>query len=179
MLNRLSPRLAALAAIVCCCVLSLAGCTPHYDWREVRGSDAPFTVLLPAKPAHFSRPVNLDGMTVTMTMTAAEVDGVTFAVGSAELKDAAQAPRALKAMQTALVNNIHGSLQQQKSVSEGGRSAIRIRALGSAGRDGQARLLVAHFVAQERHIYQVLALGPPNRLTEDAIDMFFSSFKAS
>jgi hypothetical protein len=177
MLNRLSPRLAAIGAIVCCCAASLAGCTPHYDWRAVRGSDAPFTVLLPAKPAHFSRPVNLDGITVTMTMTAAEVDGVTFAVGSAELQDAAQAPHALKAMQTSLVNNIHGSLQQEKSVSEGGRSSIRIRALG-AGRDGQARLLVAHFVAQERHIYQVLALGPPNRLTDDAIDMFFSSFQA-
>jgi hypothetical protein len=41
-----------------------------------------------------------------MTMTAAEIDGVVFAVGSAQLADAAQAPAAIEAMQTAMVNNI-------------------------------------------------------------------------
>jgi hypothetical protein len=54
--------------------------------------------MFPAKPASFTRTVDLDGMQVSMTMTAAEVDGATFAVGTAEAPDEAQARAALPAM---------------------------------------------------------------------------------
>lgn len=62
----------------------LAGCTPGHDWREVRNSDAAFVVLMPAKPSTLTRQIDLDGVKVSMTMTAAEIDTVTYAVGSVE-----------------------------------------------------------------------------------------------
>ena len=85
------PLRAALMATL----VALSACTPRFDWRSVRGTDAPYTILLPAKPSTHTRSVNLGGIQASMTMTAAEVDDVTFAVGSAELPDAAQAQAAL------------------------------------------------------------------------------------
>lgn len=170
-------------------LIALCACTPKYDWREVRGSNAPFVVLLPAKPATISRPINLDGAKLTMTMTAAEVDGVTFAVGTAELPDAARAQAALAAMKTALVKNIGGTIKLEKSTSGAQANAaantqtttVDIEASGAPGHDtkGQPRMLIARFVAQDRRVYQVIVVGREKAVTRDAIDTFFASFKAN
>ena len=81
---------------------ALSACSPQYDWRDYRSNDAPYAVLFPSKPATQTRSVKLDNLDVDMTMTAAEVDGVVFAVGSAQLADAARTPAALEAMKAAL-----------------------------------------------------------------------------
>ena len=160
------------AACVACAFL-LAACSPKFDWREVRGQGAPFVVLLPAKPASHTRTINLDGLQVSMTMTAAEVDGVTFAVGTAELSDATQAPKALAAMKTALVRNIGGAVKQEK-VSDPGTvpATIDIEASGT-----ESRILLARFLAKDKRIYQVVMVGKQNAVSRDAADTFFSSFK--
>ncbi|HJV02349.1 MAG TPA: hypothetical protein VJ752_17570 [Burkholderiaceae bacterium] len=164
-------------------VIALAGCSPKYDWREVHGTDAPFVVLLPAKPTTLSRPVNLDGVQVTMAMTAAEVGGVTFAVGSAELPDAGTAQLALLAMKRAMLNNIKGTIQTEKSAAAAAASgaaatgsiATDIEAAGSIG--GQPARLFARFATKDKRVYQAIALGPEQALSRDAVDTFFTSFK--
>jgi len=158
--------------------LLLAACTPQYDWREVHGSNAPFTVLLPAKPATLARPVNLNGAQVTMTMTAAEVGEVAFAVGSAELADAATASTALEAMKTAMVNNIGGTIRQEKTSASSGGRTIDLEAGGApSARNGTPPLLVARFVMRERRVYQAIVLGPEKAIPREAVDTFFTSFK--
>lgn len=171
-----------LATIVL--ALALSACTPKYDWREVRGTNTPFMVMMPAKPATYTRPVNLDGLQVTMTMTAAEVDDVTFAIGTAELPDAANAPAALNAMKIALVKNIGGTIKSEKSSvlaqSPGTVSSqIDIEATGAPGGNtgGQPRLLVARFVAIDKRIYQAVVVGREKAVTRDAVDTFLTSFK--
>jgi hypothetical protein len=163
------------------CCLALAACTPRLDWREVRGADARFVVLLPAKPASHTRPVNLDGMQINMTMTAAEVDGVTFAIGSASLADRGKANAALQAMKTALIRNIGGTLRREKALPAGADTpaTVEIEAVGpaSAATGGRPRLLVARFMAKDERIYQVLAVGPEPAMTREALDTFFDSFK--
>lgn len=159
----------------------LSACTPTYDWREVRGTDAPFVVLLPAKPSTHSRPINLDGIQLTMTMTAAEVDGVTFAVGSASLPDPAPPRDALTAMKTALVKNIDGTVRFEKSSIAADNPApfINIEAVGTAGRKVKKHptLLVARFAAKDRRIYQAVVVGPEDAVSRDAVDTFFTSLK--
>jgi hypothetical protein len=66
----------------------VSACSPKFDWRDYRSNEAPYAVLFPAKPATQTRSINLGGEQVKMQMAAAEVDGVTFAVGSAEMADA-------------------------------------------------------------------------------------------
>lgn len=173
MLIRLLPlRITALA-----CALLLAACSPKYDWREVRGGGAPFIVTLPAKPASHTRQIDLEGLPVTMTMTAAEVDKVTFAVGAAELGDAALASKALMSMKTALVRNIGGTIRKEKTGTT--PSMIEIEASGppGPGSGGQPRLLLARFYAKDRFIYQVIVTGGEKSLSREAADTFFTSFK--
>lgn len=159
--------------LACVALVALvAACSPKFDWREVRGANAPFVVLLPAKPASHTRTVNLDGLQVPMTMTAADVDGVTFAVGTAELPDASQAPKALAAMKTALVRNIGGTIRQEKASAAGVVPAtIEIEAAGAD------RVLLARFLAKDKRIYQVVVVGKENAVSHDAADTFFTSFK--
>lgn len=173
-------------ALLLLAALALSACTPKYDWREVRGTgpNAPFVVMLPAKPATFSRPINLDGMSLTMTMTAAEVGQSTFAVGSAELADASQADRALLAMKTALVKNINGTITREKALATAQAApvttfkAIEIDAIGPAENNGRPPLrLYARFVTQDKRIYQVIVLGRDKSIPQEALDTFFTSFK--
>jgi hypothetical protein len=163
-----------LAKTACiACIALLAACSPKFDWREVRGSSAPFVVLLPAKPASHTRTINLDGIEVSMTMTAADVDGVTFAVGTAELPDEDRAQKALTAMKTALVRNIGGTVRKEKASPPGAVPAtIDIEATGA-----ESRVLFGRFVANGRHIYQVIAVGKENALPAEAVDTFLTSFK--
>lgn len=169
-------RLFRAAAIAC--ALLLAACSPKFNWREVRGSGAPYVVMLPAKPASHTREIDLDGIPVSMTMTAAEVDDVTFAVGAAALPDPAQASKALNAMKTALVRNIGGKITREES--EGSATiptTIEIEASGPPGRNGQPHLLFARFVAKDKYVYQVVAVGSEKSISREAVDTFLASFK--
>ncbi|TFW10420.1 hypothetical protein E4K72_00890 [Oxalobacteraceae bacterium OM1] len=166
----MSRYLFRLAAPLCAALLLLA-CTPTYDWREVHGSNIPFTVVLPAKPATYTRPVNLDGTQVNMTMTAAEADGVIFAVATAEMADAARAQTALEQMKTAMVRNIQGTVRKEKAVAMGDSNAIEVEAASAQ------RAMHARFVARGTRIYQVMAMGQPDRLKPEAVETFLTSFK--
>ena len=159
-----------------CAALALPGCTPKYDWREVHDADTRFTVLMPIKPTALARSINLDGVQVTMAMTAAEVDGVTFAVGSVQLPDRAAAQAALDKMKTALVKNIYGSIKYEKrSAPPEPISTIDIEAGGN--RNGQPYLLVAHFAAKDTRAYQVIVVGHEKAVAREAADTFLTSFK--
>lgn len=158
----------------------LSGCNPTYNWREVRGADAPFRIMLPGKPASASRPVNLDGKQVTMSMTAVEVNGATFAVGSAELSDAAQARGALVAMRNAMVNNIGGTVRQEKrSGPADAPDEIAVEAVGkpAPASRSQARVMYARFIARDKRVYQVVAVGPEDANSREAVDTFLASFR--
>lgn len=175
------PPLPLLRAALAIGALALSACSPQYDWREVRSADAPFVAVLPAKPATYSRPVNLDGIQVAMTMTAAEVAGVTFAIGTAQLPDAAKAQAALAAMKTALVKNIGGTIRHEKAsaLMPGKMTSIEIEANGapSAAAGGQPRLLLARFIAQDQRVYQLVVVGPEQAVSRETVDTFFTSFK--
>jgi hypothetical protein len=152
----------------------LAACTPRYDWREVRGTESPYTVLMPVKPASHARPVNLGGTEVTMTMTAADVDGALFAVGTANMPSAASASNALTAMKTALVHNIGGSVRSEKAAVANGVATLDVEA---AAEGAHGRILFAHLVARDTRIYQVVAIGTDKNLPREAVDTFLTSFK--
>ena len=178
-----SSCLSLLKISLATAVFGISACSPTYDWREVRGIDAPFVVLLPAKPATHSRDINLDGLQLTMTMTAAQVNGVTFAVGSAKLPDQAMPQAALTAMKNALVKNIGGTVKREKSSPIPGSptASLEIEAAGiPAGKPvGQPTLLFARFAEKNRHIYQAVVVGPEKAVERDQVDTFLTSFKVN
>jgi hypothetical protein len=154
---------------------ALCACSPQYDWRDYRSNDAPYAVLFPGKPASQTRAIQLDGMDVSMTMTAAEVNGVVFAVGSAQLADAAKGPAAIEAMKTALVNNIGATVTSNKSSVDGKQSTLEVEAKGS--QNGEAMRLIGRFIAKDKRIYQVIVMGRDKNIVQDEVETYLSSFK--
>jgi len=165
-LNRLGAPLLLLAA--------LTACSPDYNWRQVQNADAAYTALFPAKPSSHAREINLDGIRTTMSMTAAEVHGALFAVGSAELSGAALVQPALAAMKTAMVRNIGGTIVSDRNVP-GPAPYNELVANGS--RNGRPVRLTARFAARNRRVYQAVVIGAPQEVPAEAIDTFMSSFK--
>ena len=158
------------------CALLLAGCSPKYDWREVHGTNISFRAVLPGKPALHTRPVDLGGIRVPMTMAAADVDDVTFAIGVAELPDAIKAVAALPAMKAAMVRNIGGSIRRETASAAGtSPMTIDIEAIGNNGLRQQ--LLIARFIAQDTRVYQLIVVGREKNISREAVDTFFTSFK--
>ncbi|MBW3511822.1 hypothetical protein KO539_23065 [Janthinobacterium sp. NKUCC06_STL] len=161
----------------------LSACSPKFDWRDYRSPDAQFTALFPGKPAVLTREIDLDGKKVSLTMTASEVDGNTFAIGSGVLDSAEQAQAALPAMQTALLKNINGTVRSEKSASAASsttagthqRSSLSVEATGT--QQGKPVLLVGRFVAQDKRIFQIIILGEESKLSRDTIDTFMDSVK--
>jgi hypothetical protein len=149
----------------------LSACNPKFDWRDYRSSDAPYAVLFPGKPATFSRSVDLDGQQVKMTMSAADIDGTMFAVGSAELPDPAKAQLAVQAMKTAMLRNI-GAAGGKESTKDG---AFDIEARGL--NRGVPMLMHGRFLARGKRVYQVVVLGPERDFRQENVDTFMSSFK--
>lgn len=161
----------------------LSACSPKFDWRDYRSPDAQFTALFPGKPAVLTREIDLDGKKVSLTMTASEVDGATFAIGSAILDSTEQAQAALPAMKTALLKNINGVVRSEKlasaatSTAAGShqRSSLSVEATGT--QQGKPVLLVGRFVAQDKRIFQIIILGEENKLSRETIDTFMDSVK--
>lgn len=149
--------------------LLLGACNPTYNWREHTNQDGRYKVLFPAKPATFTRPVDVGGLRVEMTMTAAEVDGATFAVGSAVAPDAARAQAALPAMRLALLRNIGAG-----DAAAAAQDKLRIDATGAV--NGKPMRLHGRFEARGERFYQVIVLGPADAVPAEQVDQFLSSF---
>lgn len=158
--------LAVLAAAA-----ALMACSPKYDWRDFRSSDAPFSVLFPGKPATHSRVINLDGQQVNMSMAAAEVEGTMFAVGSVELPDADKAAQAVQAMKAQMVRNI-GATVNKESTKDG---AFLVDASGV--QNGTPMRMHARFLSQGKRAYQVVVVGRSKEINDEVVDTFISSFK--
>ncbi len=166
-----------------CAAVALAACSPEHNWRDYSSQDAPFRAMFPDKPSVHTRTIDVGGLKVAMTMTAAQVKGVTYAVGSAQAPDAAQAQAALASMQTALVRNIGATVKSEKSSASA--TAAGAASSKSATRDVEASgtqkgvpmRLVGHFAARDKHFYQVIIMGPEKEISKENVEMFMSSFK--
>lgn len=149
----------------------LAGCSPTYNWRDYTSSDGSFRVMFPAKPATHTRGIDLGGIKVDMTMTAAEVEGTTFAVGTAVAPDAALAQATLPGMRQALLRNIGAT----DSAAPAAGATLDVDAVGK-GNGGPVRL-VGRFVAKGSRMYQVIVVGKPGAMPPEHTEQFLSSFK--
>jgi hypothetical protein len=177
------PTLATVGLLA----LALTACSPRLDWREVHGGingSAPYSALLPAKPASFARDMEINGIKMTMQMTAAEVDGTSFAIGTTKLADHAQALAAMEAIKAGMVANVRGKVQESAGAAANDKAGAlgqeqlsqQLEASGTLP-NGKKVKMVARFVARGPWVYQAVMLGDEQLLTQEAVDMFLGSFK--
>jgi hypothetical protein len=168
-------RLSSSAVALLLASVLLGACSPKYNWRDYASPEASYRVMFPAKPASFTRTIDLDGMQVSMTMTAADVDGTTFAVGAAEAADEAHARAALPAMMQALTRNIGASGQGTVHADSSGKATSEIDVTGNS--KGTPVRLIGHFEARGKRFYQVIVLGKANAVPPEQVEQFLTSFK--
>jgi hypothetical protein len=178
---RKHPFLAITVAAIA--ATAMAACSPKYNWRDYNSPDAPYRIMFPAKPATYTRSVDLNGMKVDMTMTATEVDGAMFAVGSAQAPDPAAAQAALNSMKIALVRNIGGTITSEKpsavAAVGGGQpnAAASSDVVADGVMNGVKMRLIGHFEARGNRFYQVVVMGPAKAIEQEQSEQFLSSFK--
>ena len=180
-----ASRRAAMSVLSVPPLVWLAGCSPELDWREIRAEEAHVLVTLPAKPARLARTINLEGLTLEMTMLGAQAREVAYTVGTIALpKDSdSMRARALASMRAAMVRNIGGTVSAERPVQVvrvdpggqrvGAADAVEIEA-GGRMHDRDATL-IARFVAVGTQAWQAVVLGP--RPDREAATLFLESLK--
>ena len=167
--------------------VATAGCSPRFNWREIRPADARCVIALPDKPQTARRELSFDGEKLTMQMTSTGVGPTLFALGVAPLPAAALAPERLDAtvawFRDGLLRNVQGTLvasQPVRLTAPAGRvvrSAQAVTAHGSIGGSGRKAVLAARFYVVDDRLYQVVALGAEGEIPAEALETFFDSFR--
>lgn len=152
----------------------LSACSPALDWREIRSADGSYTVLMPAKPASDMQKVVLAGKTVDMTMRGAEVNRVTYAVGSVQLASEDEARQAASEMQQALLRNIAARDPKSRTIAVDGLPLTEVQA-GGKSPSGPVSL-AARFGSRGTRVYQAVVLGPSADFRQEAAETFLESF---
>lgn len=166
------PTILCPLLVVVCAVL--AACNPPYNWRDHTSSDGTFRVQFPSKPAIHTRSIDLGGIRVDMTMTAADVNGTTFAVGTALAPDAALAQATLPAMRQALLRNIGAVESAAGTAAAKPGAALDVDATGKG--NGAPVRLVGRFTAKGARVYQVIVMGRPDAMPAEQTEQFLTSF---
>lgn len=148
----------------------LAACSPEFDWREIRSPQDRFTVLMPARAASMTQPVQLDDLKAPMTLHGARVRDLSFTVGAVELAPEQRARReqAQASMRAAMVRNIGGTERSHREVmvpridasgaAQGSVPAVEIEATGRM-KDKEVTML-ARFASDGDRVWQAVVLGP-------------------
>jgi hypothetical protein len=179
-----APARSSLRPALCVlvCAVSLAACSPTYDWRTIMNNDNGYTVDLPAKPSLDERQIEIDGTPMKMAMQTAEAGDAVFAVGTVMLpNDDPQTQRAtLDFLRAGLARNFGAAPDARATpvpLAAGGNvPGFDVTFSGAAGPKKETRIMHARLVAKGRHVYQAAVIAkkdpPPEQL-----DQFFQSFK--
>ena len=161
-------------------LLTLAACSPAFNWREVRLENTRLSLLLPCKPDKAQKVVPLGGQPTALSMLGCDAGGATFAVAVADVGDASKAASVLALWKTLTLDNMKAvpGTRQLLPLKIPGASAeapvSRVLAQGQRA-DGTAVSGQAAYFAQGSQLFQVVMYAP--QITPDVAETFFSSLK--
>jgi hypothetical protein len=161
--------------------LVICACSPKFDWREIHDTNGNFAILMPSKPVQFSRELGLDGQNLHLHMTAAETNGINFAVAYAKLDEEKmslseselQRTHMVEAMKSGMINNIHGKNLEPISIGKS-KDIIQVQGIDQ---NGKTVILVGRFFANGNTIFQVVVLSKDKAVQPEILENFFNSFK--
>jgi hypothetical protein len=122
-------QLAALAGL-----LMLHGCSPTFNWREVRAASSSVQALFPCKPETSTRQVTLANQVVQMTLLACEAGAASFALAYADTHLATGQSAALQTWQQATLTNLRVESNEALPYSiKGARVSVPARRVVAQG----------------------------------------------
>jgi hypothetical protein len=161
-----------------CGIALLAACSPALDWREVRPGGSELVALLPCKPERAMRALELAGAPVQFELLACNAEGTTWAVGSADVGDAARVPAALEALRAARIANLVGRETASAPFQPRGSAPLAgAKRFTVEGRRPDGAAVVEHSVvfAQGTRVFHAAALGASPQAP--AVDSFFEGLE--
>jgi len=171
--------------------LLLAACSPALNWREVRLGDGAMTALLPCKPEHAVRAVELGaGRPADLALWSCDADGATFAISHMAAPEPAQVDAALQQWRAAVLARLQvaeaaAATAQAAAVPFVPAGALSMPAslrLQVAGRRGDGRPVSADAVWFARpeggavRLYHAVVYAPEAR--PQAAGAFFAALQA-
>jgi len=181
---RMLPRVFLRIVLPTAAALSLAACTPSFDWRNVVNEDGGFSVMFPAKPGLDKRTVKIAGQSLPMLMQSARVGKTSFAVGVVMLPadDPALRAAVLESLETGLAHNINAPLSTRPVQIDAGAPGQQVSGAefiasgGVAGAHHEHRAMHARFAARGTKVYEAVIVAPLEP-TAEQVDQFFGSLR--
>lgn len=95
-------------------LLGLVGCSPTFNWREVRVGDAAVLALMPCKPEQAERQVPVQGHMATLHMASCDVAHTTFVVSTLRVPDGVAPAEAAQAWKAATLSSLQAPASQAR-----------------------------------------------------------------
>ncbi len=165
-------------------ILVTSGCTPTYDWREVRSEEGGWIAVFPEKPVEVTRTITLPGLSdpLRLTLRSGRIGETMFAVG---WTDTASEPVRV-ALEAAMLKNLQadaGTIQRKK-ITHRSQPMVETTAEGLIKTDRvapavKATLWMRSLVRQgpTPRVIEIVAVGPTAALSEEIARQFIESLK--
>lgn len=156
---------------------ALVACSPQFNWRVVPNTDIGYMATFPDKPAQVTRTMDLIGLKVPLTLHAAQVEGLYFAVGTVPLQGelAAQGGVLRDALAQAVANNISAGQPDLKPIQWLGKTVHEMSIKGTLP-NGETAFAQARFFEHQGILYQVMMMGPGEAANPDSVTSWFGGF---
>ena len=169
-------RIGVLATLV-----GLSACSPSLNWRTVAVEQ--LVALLPCKPDHAQRQVELGGVPRTLSMWGCEAGGALFAVSHVRVDVPSSSVAVITAWQLAALRNVNsgGAAPPNelpfKVPTPADQTALAGILLGVSGKrpDGQAVQAQLAWFSRGADVYHLAVFGP--KLTPTLVDTFFTELR--
>ncbi len=159
-------------------VIAALGCTPTYDWREVRPEGAAIVALFPCRPQQHARTADLAGMRLPMRLNVCNGGKETWALAVTELEHPNQMGAALLALRTTAAANFSATQVQTSPLQVLGltphENAMRVTLRGVSAQGAPVDATVVVF-AKGLRVYQATVFGV--QIDPELSEMFFSGLK--
>ena len=184
----------AKAATYALAILATAACSPALNWREV--SLEGLVALLPCKPDHAVRPVQLGSQNTVLQMAGCEAGGALYAISHVHIADAAQVGATQVAWRQSTLANLQASAVQTQSLplakllpgkpqaratgsTTGGSAAadttFNVEKLDGKRPDGTAVQARLAWLTKGQDIYHVAVYGA--KLDQEMSELLFSELR--
>jgi hypothetical protein len=148
----------------------LSGCTPEYNWRELSVADERAVVMFPARTKTEQRQIEVEGITLTFSLTSAAVRDAVFSVGYANL-DETVSPLKAQALVDAFVQALSRRTGQAApaQATSGGVFTLETQVNGKPSR------LMGRVLVHRGMLIQVVVSGPTQSLSLENASDFMQS----
>jgi hypothetical protein len=148
----------------------LSGCTPEYNWRELSVADERAVIMFPARTKVEQRKIEVDGLSLTFSLSSAAVGDAVFSVGSAALDESVTATQA-----QALIDAFVRALARRLGQTAPPHAATGEPFTLETAVNGRPSLLMGRVLVHRGMLIQVVVSGPTQSLSRENATDFMRS----